>query len=238
MTDKTSTIPAEDTEVGSYFVANYPPFSVWRPEAVAADASPALHSAPVPGTPLGLYLHIPFCRKRCHFCYFRVYTDKNAQEVSELSRPAGPGVGALPRPAGISRPGARFRLLRRRHALVPLHQAAREPRVATAGGQALARRERGHLRVRAGHPDRSQAVGHSEHRRDAPQPGCRELRRSPARAERAGAPIDGDLRGRTSSRAISTFRRSTSISLPACSARPMRTGPTRSAAHWRSIRTA
>ena len=31
--------------------------------------------------PLGLYLHIPFCRKRCHFCYFRVYTDKNAAEV-------------------------------------------------------------------------------------------------------------------------------------------------------------
>ena len=29
----------------------------------------------------GLYLHIPFCRKRCHFCYFRVYTDKNAAEV-------------------------------------------------------------------------------------------------------------------------------------------------------------
>ena len=29
----------------------------------------------------GLYLHIPFCRKRCHFCYFRVYTDKNAREV-------------------------------------------------------------------------------------------------------------------------------------------------------------
>ena len=33
--------------------------------------------------PLGLYLHIPFCRKRCHFCYFRVYTDKNAQEVGD-----------------------------------------------------------------------------------------------------------------------------------------------------------
>jgi oxygen-independent coproporphyrinogen-3 oxidase len=28
-----------------------------------------------------LYLHIPFCRKRCHFCYFRVYTDKNAKEI-------------------------------------------------------------------------------------------------------------------------------------------------------------
>src|SRR5262249_40672430 len=25
--------------------------------------------------------HIPFCRKRCTFCYFRVYTDKNADEV-------------------------------------------------------------------------------------------------------------------------------------------------------------
>ena len=33
--------------------------------------------------PLGLYLHIPFCRKRCHFCYFRVYTDKNAREVQQ-----------------------------------------------------------------------------------------------------------------------------------------------------------
>jgi oxygen-independent coproporphyrinogen-3 oxidase len=36
----------------------------------------------VAGTPLGLYLHIPFCRKRCKFCYFRVYTDKNANDVS------------------------------------------------------------------------------------------------------------------------------------------------------------
>src|SRR5262249_37867887 len=25
--------------------------------------------------------HIPFCRKRCKFCYFRVYTDKNARDV-------------------------------------------------------------------------------------------------------------------------------------------------------------
>src|SRR4051794_27697026 len=71
----------EQTEVGSYFVANYPPFSVWTAEAVATDARPALASAPVADVPLGLYLHIPFCRKRCHFCYFRVYTDRNAREV-------------------------------------------------------------------------------------------------------------------------------------------------------------
>ena len=73
----------EQTEVGSYFVATYPPFSTWTKDAVERDAMPALRAAPVPGVPLGLYLHIPFCRKRCHFCYFRVYTDKNAREVAD-----------------------------------------------------------------------------------------------------------------------------------------------------------
>jgi oxygen-independent coproporphyrinogen III oxidase len=68
------------TDVGSYFIANYPPFSIWTREAVESEAKPAL-AAPPTGVPLGLYLHIPFCRKRCHFCYFRVYTDKNAKEV-------------------------------------------------------------------------------------------------------------------------------------------------------------
>jgi oxygen-independent coproporphyrinogen III oxidase len=72
----------EQTEVGSYFVANYPPFSVWTPEAVATDGVPALTKAPA-AVPLGLYLHIPFCRKRCHFCYFRVYVNKSAREVEQ-----------------------------------------------------------------------------------------------------------------------------------------------------------
>jgi oxygen-independent coproporphyrinogen-3 oxidase len=77
----------EQTDVGSYFVANYPPFSTWKPEFVA-EARAALDVAPVKrgisdAVPLGLYLHIPFCRKRCHFCYFRVYTDKNAREVEQ-----------------------------------------------------------------------------------------------------------------------------------------------------------
>jgi coproporphyrinogen III oxidase-like Fe-S oxidoreductase len=73
----------EQTEIGSYFVANYPPFSVWTKDAVERVARPALDTSPAPGVPLGLYLHIPFCRKRCHFCYFRVYTDKNAQEIED-----------------------------------------------------------------------------------------------------------------------------------------------------------
>jgi oxygen-independent coproporphyrinogen III oxidase len=80
MADKSPAGLAEP-EVGSYFVATYPPFSVWSADAVARDAMPALQAPPNPATPLGLYLHIPFCRKRCHFCYFRVYTDKNAQEI-------------------------------------------------------------------------------------------------------------------------------------------------------------
>jgi oxygen-independent coproporphyrinogen-3 oxidase len=73
----------DQTDVGSYFVATYPPFSVWSGEAVDADARPALAAPPDSTVPLGLYLHIPFCRKRCHFCYFRVYTDKNASEVGQ-----------------------------------------------------------------------------------------------------------------------------------------------------------
>ncbi len=80
MNDSPRTAVADQTEVGSYFVANYPPFSVWSADAVP-DAMAALGARPDPAVPLGLYLHIPFCRKRCHFCYFRVYTDKNAQEV-------------------------------------------------------------------------------------------------------------------------------------------------------------
>ena len=67
------------TQVGSYFIANYPPFSVWTPDQLG-EVKWALHAQPTP-VPLGLYLHIPFCRKRCKFCYFRVYTDMNAADV-------------------------------------------------------------------------------------------------------------------------------------------------------------
>jgi oxygen-independent coproporphyrinogen-3 oxidase len=79
----TGTAVQEETLVGSYFVANYPPFSVWTRDGVEQLAMPALRRQPVPGIPLGLYLHIPFCRKRCHFCYFRVYTDKKSDEIAE-----------------------------------------------------------------------------------------------------------------------------------------------------------
>ena len=70
----------KETTAGSYFITNYPPFNFWKPEFV-----PELHAAiaqpPRAGVPLGLYTHIPFCRKRCHFCYFKVYTDKDSSEI-------------------------------------------------------------------------------------------------------------------------------------------------------------
>jgi len=69
----------EETKPGNYFVSNYPPYSFWKPE-FAGEALAAL-DRPADDTPLGVYVHIPFCRKRCHFCYFKVYTDKNAREV-------------------------------------------------------------------------------------------------------------------------------------------------------------
>lgn len=70
----------EKTGLGNYFIANYPPFSVWN-KSYLSTARQMLDSPPEPGVPLGLYLHIPFCRKRCKFCYFRVYTDKNARDI-------------------------------------------------------------------------------------------------------------------------------------------------------------
>ncbi|MBU6402833.1 MAG: coproporphyrinogen III oxidase family protein [Verrucomicrobia bacterium] len=68
------------TTVGNYFVSNYPPFSFWQPERVG-EALAACDRAPAPATPLGIYTHIPFCRKRCHFCYFKVYTDKDSAAI-------------------------------------------------------------------------------------------------------------------------------------------------------------
>lgn len=79
-----SELAQEQTGLGNYFVANYPPFSFWKTEHLA-EAHAVLNRPPKAETPLGLYLHIPFCRKRCKFCYFRVYTDKNARDVETYS---------------------------------------------------------------------------------------------------------------------------------------------------------
>ncbi len=77
----------QPTEPGSYFVSNYPPFARWNEAAVPAVL--AAFAAPPTSAPLGLYLHVPFCRKRCKFCYFRVYTDVSADDVERYSQALG-----------------------------------------------------------------------------------------------------------------------------------------------------
>ncbi|MCH2200909.1 MAG: coproporphyrinogen III oxidase family protein [Fuerstiella sp.] len=76
-TDTSST-----TELGSYFISNYPPFSLWDQTHIP-KLEQALNSPPESDCPLGLYIHIPFCRKRCKFCYFRVYTNQNAKAIED-----------------------------------------------------------------------------------------------------------------------------------------------------------
>ena len=70
----------QTTEVGSVFVSNYPPYSFWSDDA-SSTVQKVLASPQSSPPNLGLYLHLPFCRKRCKFCYFRVFTDKNATEI-------------------------------------------------------------------------------------------------------------------------------------------------------------
>ncbi len=75
-----STTEEKKTEVGSYFISNYPPYSQWKRESLPAIEE-AMQQPPRDDAPLGLYLHIPFCRKRCKFCYFKVFTDVKAPQV-------------------------------------------------------------------------------------------------------------------------------------------------------------
>jgi len=83
---KTTPPLQKETTVGNYFVSHFPPFSFWKPELVpevkaALDRAPSTLNSQPSTVPLGLYVHIPFCRKRCHFCYFKVYTDKNSAAI-------------------------------------------------------------------------------------------------------------------------------------------------------------
>lgn len=70
----------DETKAGNYFVSNYPPFSFWNDEDVPCVSS-LINSPSAGNAPLGVYYHVPFCRKRCHFCYFKVYTDKNSNDI-------------------------------------------------------------------------------------------------------------------------------------------------------------
>ncbi|MBU6399780.1 MAG: radical SAM protein, partial [Verrucomicrobia bacterium] len=89
--------------VGNYFVAAYPPFSAWQPSQVPAFEA-ALDGPPT-AAPLGIYVHVPFCQKKCDYCYYLSYIGQNAAVVDryldtvveELGRYAQrPAVGGRP----------------------------------------------------------------------------------------------------------------------------------------------
>ena len=65
---------------GSYFVSTYPPFSTWRAEHLGRVES-VLASRQEGAGPLGLYVHIPFCAKRCDYCYYLSYSGQAAERI-------------------------------------------------------------------------------------------------------------------------------------------------------------
>ena len=156
----TTSAASDRTEVGNYFIANYPPFSVWKRRRSRRTRGRRWRRRRA-DVPLGLYLHIPFCRKRCHFCYFRVYTDKNATEVQgyldvlarewELYSAAAAIAG---RPLNFVYFGGGTPSYISTAQLESLVAAdGRRQLVALGGGD--------HLRVRAGHAHREQAARRS-----------------------------------------------------------------------------
>ena len=122
-TDPASSVAHHPTTVGNYFVSNYPPFSFWRPDAVD-EFFAALQRPPQPETPLGIYLHIPFCRKRCHFCYFRVYTDKDSAAIRGYIDAALKELALYARQPVHRRAQAEVRLFRRRNAELSFSEPA------------------------------------------------------------------------------------------------------------------
>ncbi len=71
----------EEPLFGSYFVAAYPPFSCWTERAVERYHGRLASPAPERGA-FGLYVHLPFCVKRCDYCYYLSYDDR----AGELDR--------------------------------------------------------------------------------------------------------------------------------------------------------
>ena len=77
----THTSEREESLVGNYFVAAYPPFSAWTASATHAIEGVTLKPLSAP-EPIGIYVHIPFCEKKCDYCYYLSYVGQRPATVS------------------------------------------------------------------------------------------------------------------------------------------------------------
>ncbi|MEX0917879.1 MAG: coproporphyrinogen-III oxidase family protein [Candidatus Paceibacterota bacterium] len=67
----------QPTRIGAVFVSNYPPYGTWDQESVSHVLDQFASAPNEQNGPLGLYVHVPFCRKRCAWCWYKV------NEISE-----------------------------------------------------------------------------------------------------------------------------------------------------------
>lgn len=67
--------------LGGRHVPTYPPFSAWK-QAHNPAVTSVLNEAR-PAGPLGIYLHIPFCQKKCDYCYLLSFVGQAAQVINE-----------------------------------------------------------------------------------------------------------------------------------------------------------
>lgn len=77
-----SGIHLNESEIGRYFVYMYPPLVHWAKSETPSYLD-ALNQKPT-SDPLLVYIHVPFCSKRCSFCYYAISTGASRQDADDF----------------------------------------------------------------------------------------------------------------------------------------------------------